>query len=48
MKALLDTCVVLDALQEREPFREDAQAIVLAAANRTFDGFLTAKSVTDI
>ena len=48
MKALLDTCVVIDALQEREPFRADAQAIVLAAANRVFDGFLSAKSVADI
>lgn len=48
MRAILDTCVVIDALQEREPFREDAQAIVLAAANRVFEGFLTAKSVSDI
>lgn len=48
MRAVLDTCVVLDALQEREPFKDDAQAIVLAAANRRFDGFLNAKSVADI
>ena len=47
MRAVLDTCVVIDALQGREPFREDAQAIILAAANRSFDAFLTAKSVTD-
>ena len=25
MRAILDTCVVIDALQEREPFREDAE-----------------------
>lgn len=48
MRALVDTCIVIDALQECEPFKEDAQAIVLAAANRTFDGFLTAKSVAEI
>lgn len=48
MRAILDTCIVIDALQGREPFKEDAQAIVLAAANRVFDGFLTAKSVADI
>ena len=48
MKAVVDTCIVIDALQEREPFREDAQTVVLAAANRVFAGFLTAKSVADI
>lgn len=48
MRAVVDTCVVLDAIQEREPFREEAQEVVLAAANRVFEGFLTAKSSTDI
>ena len=48
MRALIDTCVILDALLEREPFREAAQEIVLASANRMFDGFLTAKSVLDL
>ena len=48
MRALLDTCVVLDALQSREPFCEAAQQIFLAAANKRFIGFLTAKSATDI
>ena len=48
MRALLDTCVVLDALQSREPFCEAAQQIFLAAANKHFMGFLTAKSATDI
>lgn len=48
MRALLDTCVILDALQSREPFCEAAQQIFLAAANKHFMGFLTAKSATDI
>lgn len=48
MRVLLDTCVVIDALQSREPFYEEAQEIFLAAANRRIDGFLTAKAVTDI
>lgn len=48
MRVLLDTCIVIDALQSRQPFVSDAQAIFLAAANRQFDGFLTAKCVTDI
>ena len=48
MRAVIDTCVIVDALQSREPFCEDAQAVFLLAANRQFEGFLTAKAVTDI
>lgn len=48
MRALIDTCIVIDALQNREPFCKEAQAIFLAVANKQFTGFLTAKSVTDI
>ena len=48
MRVLIDTCVIVDALQDRKPFSEDAQAIMLASANKQFDGFLTAKAVTDI
>ena len=48
MRAVIDTCVVVDALQNREPFSRDAQSIFLSCANRRFDGFLTAKAVTDI
>lgn len=48
MKALLDTCMIMDAVQNREPFARDAQAIFLAAANETFMGCVTAKAMTDI
>ena len=48
MRVVVDTCVVLDAIQEREPFREEAQEVVLAVANKVIEGFLTAKSSTDI
>ena len=48
MRALLDTCVIIDALQSREPFYKNAQTIFLAAANNQFIGCITAKSVTDI
>ena len=48
MKALIDTCVVVDALQSREPFCKDAQDVFMLAANQHCEGFLTAKSVTDI
>jgi len=48
MRALIDTCVVIDALQSREPFCREAQALFICAANGQFDGFITAKSSTDI
>lgn len=48
MRVLIDTCVIIDALQSREPFCRDAQDIFLFAANTQFTGYITAKSVTDI
>lgn len=48
MRALVDTCVAIDVLQHREPFWEDSFAVVMAVANRRVDGFLSAKSFTDI
>ncbi len=48
MRVLLDTCVVMDALQSRIPFAEDAQRIFISAANNAFLGYISAKAVTDI
>lgn len=48
MRALIDTCIIIDALQAREPFAGDAQQIFLAVANKRVVGFLTAKAATDI
>lgn len=48
MRVLVDTCVIIDALQSREPFAKDAQRIFLTAANNQFIGCITAKSATDI
>ena len=48
MRVLVDTCVIIDALQSRVPFAEAAQKLFLYSANRQFDGYITAKSVTDI
>ena len=48
MRAVIDTCVIMDAIQNREPFAEDAKAIFRAAANKWFAASITAKSVTDI
>ena len=39
MRAVIDTCVIVDALQSREPFCKDAQSIFLLCANRQFEGF---------
>ena len=48
MKALIDTCVIVDVLQDREPFSADGREIFLYASNRIFTGCLTASSATDI
>ena len=48
MKAILDTCIVIDFMQGREPFADSAKAIFQAAAVDRFTGFITAKSATDI
>ena len=48
MRALLDTCVIIDAMQNREPFSKNAQELFLAAANNLFVGCITAKASTDI
>ena len=48
MRAVIDTCVIVDVLQNREPFCDDAQSIFFFCANQQFEGFLTAKSITDI
>ena len=48
MNVLIDTCVIIDALQSRKPFDKDAEAVFLSVAKRQCVGFLTANSVTDI
>ena len=48
MRVLIDTCVVVDAMQARKPFDKAAREIFLNAANNRFIGCITAKSLTDI
>lgn len=48
MRVLVDTRVIVDVLQARVPFAEDAQKIFIHSANMQFEGYITAKSVTDI
>ncbi len=48
MRVLIDTCVIIDALQNREPFSIDSEKIFVYAANKVFNGYISAKSLTDI
>ena len=48
MRAMLDTNVIVDALQRREPWARDAEEIFRAAANCRFTGCITAKACADI
>ncbi len=48
MKIMIDTNVLLDAFLSREPWRENAERIILACADGKLHGCLTASSLTDI
>lgn len=48
MKALLDTNIVVDVLQRREPWFQDGATIFRAIANKQVEGWLTAKQITDL
>lgn len=48
MTVLIDTCVILDALQGRKPFDKEAMEIFGLVASNKIDGVITAKSITDI
>lgn len=48
MKVLLDTNVVIDVLQRREPWFQDGAAIFLAIAGQRIVGCLTAKQIADL
>ena len=48
ISVLFDTCIVMDLMQKREPFFDDAHTLFIAAANHQIEGCLTAKSILDI
>ncbi len=48
MKILVDTNIVLDSWLEREPFAEDAKALLQAIESGEIEGCLAATTVTDI
>ena len=48
MIVLLDTCIIIDVLQDRQPFSEDDKKIKLAITNKQNEACITAKSVAAI
>ena len=48
MKVLIDTNVIVDVLQSREPWCKQGQVIFLAVANKRISGCITAKEAADI
>ncbi len=48
MNVLIDTCVIMDFLQRREPYYEDAHRLMQYAGAEAFAGGITAKSALDI
>lgn len=48
MRAVIDTCVILDYLQNREPFFDDALNIAIGRAGREYEAYITASSLTDL
>ena len=48
MRAILDTNVVVDVLQRREPWFRDGAVILRAIANKQVTGCLTARQIADL
>jgi len=48
MRVLLDTNVIIDVLQNREPWCRSGKAIFLSVAKKEFSGCITAKEAADI
>ena len=48
MKILIDTNVVVDVLQQREPWFSDGASIFAAVANRQIVGCLSSKQIADL
>lgn len=48
MDVLIDTNIVLDVLQNREPFSEDSKKILALCIKTKLNGFMTAHSLCDI
>lgn len=48
MRILIDTNVVLDLIQQRQDFYDDARDVFAAIRDEKIEGYITVKSLTDI
>ena len=48
MKILTDTNVILDFIQSREPFSENASKIINSYVKKENEGYISAHSLSDI
>ena len=48
MKILIDTNVIIDVLLNRESFVDDSSAVLKLCESSSFQGFITATTITDI
>ena len=48
MKALLDTNVIVDTLQRREPMFVASSKVIIAIASNQLQGYVTSKEIADI
>ena len=48
MRVLLDTCVILDAMQNRGEFAKFAQMLLIGSAENKFEGCATSKQICDV
>ena len=48
MKLLIDTNIIIDAMASRSPWNKSAEALILAIAEEKAEGYITAKTFTDI
>jgi predicted nucleic acid-binding protein len=48
MRVLVDTNVVIDVLQRREPHFADSHAVVVSCARGNVEGWFCAKAITDV
>lgn len=48
MKILIDTNIVLDLIQSREPFSENASKIINSCVKKENEGYISAHSLSDI
>ena len=48
MKVLFDTNIIIDALMGREPWKADAEKLILSVAEEKIEGYVTSKQLCDI